>query len=1097
MEIKKIHNVEIYINDNRADIFSQDDLNLRFNNTFADPSKISTIQTEYSFSFTLPVTPQNQKIFDFAEIPSKRHKFNKYFKTTISADGMLVFDGDLILQSISKEGYKCNLYVNKLNTVDKIFGETTLNEISGWEVDYDQHLTINEYNSGEINYDTRDIFFPLVSYGLFQKMPGFGDNYSSKFWVDDTSRIYNENFYPSFNLLKLVEKCFETKGYSVDGDIFDDKVLRKIYTSTPLASEQDPIYNYGKGSMGKFDMDFTFTNYKESGMTINGVTLKADQFATAVPVQLDVPRYSTSRNTEDIVYHNWEYNNVYDVWSTGDNFLTKEFNQKNNILWRENRLVAPVDGWYKISLDLKYQIDQTKKFKRLWYDGGKERTIGTDGTWTFDQFATEFQLLKNDAEGMSAKMIVPDSITAMTFLNYDDGKLTTEYSTLFDYRTLTSFPQEPTWVDLIGNFDINNPTMYLGGYTAPNNGVLNYDPHLNPDFIMGCTTSGYFNYASYLKNGKSWKKDCDDIGQIRYKGNTYYGSMFTTSGINQTEIAKDGYGNSTLPNATSTISRNSAGTSASTHLECIVFLKKNDYLQLKMLQRQWENKDEVSDWNYGNKSQDDAIIKVDGNIKFECFAPSDKVTVDSPYMDWNNPTLFPELLNIGQFLPNDEKMSDFVNNFIKEFNLSYQQNGKNITLNKQFIDFKTKNAVDLSDRVSRDEIEMEMIEFPSKMSVQYTINDEERGFYISAERNATDEQIQSNDWKEFADRGYDVIDVMPDEWANESKVTTKTSYNWFERFTFFYYEPTQKTRAVVMNPDNRPVRPEVPDDREDEFVEGGGGGGGSSSSSSNCMTINYTVRNGGSGTITFKDLFGNILTSQYVSSSTTKKLCGITDYTSVWVYFSGDGVISGSGYPSFTFRSGTTASLTITGYDTSSGGGDSGGEGGSSTGTTGDTGGGDVLPNKISKVVKLPVIGKDEWYIEGYKYAEMMKYDGHNMKRRYWFPSDTDSGVYVYLNNDLEKPVQVKLVADTYDNVNLSYKMSNGDIETLLTRYFNIFYDADTNYIKFECYLTTEEYLAIKNGSNIIVDNDIYIPIELKGYDVSGGNTTEIVAIKK
>ena len=50
---------------------------------------------------------------------------------------------------------------------------------------------------------------------------------------------------------------------------------------------------------------------------------------------------------------------------------------------------------------------------------------------------------------------------------------------------------------------------------------------------------------------------------------------------------------------------------------------------------------------------------------------------------------------------------------------------------------------------------------------------------------------------------------MPDEWANESKVTTKTSYNWFERFTFFYYEPTQMTRAAVMNP----VMPEVPDDR--------------------------------------------------------------------------------------------------------------------------------------------------------------------------------------------------------------------------------------------------------------------------------------------
>lgn len=285
MEIKKVHNIEIYINDNRADIFSQDELNLRFNNTFADPSKVSTIQTEYSFSFTLPITPNNQKIFDFADIPSKRSKFNKHFKTHINADGMLIFDGDLILQSVNREGYKCNLYINRLNTVEKIFGEMKLNEIVGWEVDYNQDETINSYNEGNIEYGEKDIFYPLVSYGMFQKVPIMGESYSSKFLIDNTTTLYNENFYPSFNLLSLVEKCFNTKGYDVEGDIFDDKVLRKIYTSVNLADEQDPSYNWGKDSMGKFDMSFTWKNFVASSTSINGVSLMTNGYGTPVSVR--------------------------------------------------------------------------------------------------------------------------------------------------------------------------------------------------------------------------------------------------------------------------------------------------------------------------------------------------------------------------------------------------------------------------------------------------------------------------------------------------------------------------------------------------------------------------------------------------------------------------------------------------------------------------------------------------------------------------------------------------------------------------------------------------------------------------------------------
>lgn len=939
MEIHKIHNIEIYINDNRADIFSQDDLNLRFNNTFADPSKVSTIQTEYSFSFTLPITPSNQKIFDFADIPSKRGKFNKHFKTHINVDGMMIFDGDLILQSVSREGYKCNLYINRLNTVEKIFGSTTMNEITDWEVDYDQDKTINEYNSGTIDYSTRDIFYPLISYGMFQKVPFIGESYTSKFLIDDSAILYNENFYPSFNLLKLVEKCFNTKGYEVEGDIFDDKVLRKIYTSTPLADEQDPSYNWGKDSMGKFDMSFTWKNYLASSTSINGVTLQTNGYGAPISQSLENPRYAAGEG-----YFNWEYNNIYDLWTSGSQYLTTTFNRANNLLWRQNRLVAMSDGWYKIHLKLDYSIDQNVKFKRGYIVNKEEKVINSDGTWTFDEFPVEFQLVKNSEDGLDVKPITPDSFTATTFYNYKNGALEitiepTVMTTTYKTEGIAAYPHEATWIENLDNFDISNPNIYLGGLCPKDGETLQYDPRVNPNFVLGCTTSGGFNLTSVIKNGKSWDKTCSDVGQARYICKDYNGLPLTTGST--TAVTETNMRVNTLPNSTMSISRNSSGTSASTTIEAIVFLKKNDYLQLKCLQRQWTNKDNAQDWNYGANEQTDAILNVSGNIKFEMFSPSD-LLVSSDYMDWNNPSRYSDKLNISDFLPSDEKMSDFINNFIKEFNLSYSQNGNIISLNKQHIDFKTKNCVDLTDRVSEAEFEMEAIDFPSSMSVQYTINDEERGFYISAERNATDEQIQSSDWKEYADRGYDVIHILEDEYAEESKVTTKTSFNWFEEFKV-----------------------------------------------------------------------------------------------------SQDGQL--------------------------------------------------MIP------INIPIIAKDEWMIDGYRDADMMKNDGYNLKRRYWFPKGLNSsGAYIYLNGDKSKKVYLMETTSLYDGCSLSYKLTDGVAdETLLTRYFNVFYDGDTNYIKFEVYLTTDEYVDIKNGSNIRVDDDIYIPIELKGYDCSGNNPTEITAIKK
>lgn len=944
-EINKTHEVNIFINDERADIFSQDSLNLRFNNTFADPSKISTIQTEYSFSFTLPITKTNNKIFDYANILSKRNKFNKRFKTHVNVDGILIFDGELILQSINKEGYKCNLYINRLNTIDKIFGDTTLNQITNWKIAYNQNETINNINSiQDINYYTADVFFPLVSYGMFQKKPTSNETYTSKYLIDDYATLYNENFYPSHNLLKLVEKCFEHKGYTVDGDIFDDEVLKRIYISTNLADGQDPLYNYGNNDMGKLALSFEWTNYDK---VLDGTSVKQEYIfraATSIDVDLDVPKFSVGAGTDGVTYNNWTTNNVYDIWSSQ---LIKniEFQTPNNILWRENRIVAPTNGFYKIRLELDYNIDQSEQFNRYVYKRPQKirdvvrETINSGTTWTFDDFFTEFQLVRNSEDGLDCKNIVPDAVDSL--------------SANTEYNKHSAYPHEkPEKYTLSTESD-----PYPFGYIPQNYKTLNYDPSVNKNFLMGCTTSGAYTYTSVIKNGRSWDATCSDETMSRTNSEPYFGVKVEPKTDEEIQSTYRGrvwkpvpeltsgdnvYGTNTLPNATTTITRTS--TSAHTVIEAIVYLKKNDMVQLKMLQRQWlnvaaEDSDDSSSRTSTRRNgyQTDAKINLKGKIMFECFSP-DNIGITSDEFNWLNESRFAKELDLAEFLPSDEKMSDFINNFIKEFNLSYQQDGKNISLNKQKIDLNVKNAVDLTNRVSDDEIEMIAIDYPSQMSVEYTLNEDERGFYISAERNATDEQMLSNNWKDYADRGYDIINIIDDEYASESKLTTKTSFNWFEDFTIA--QDGQNTK------------------------------------------------------------------------------------------------------------------------------------------------------------VSIPIIAKDEWMIDGFKDAEFMKQSGYNLKRRYWYPSNL-TNAYVKLNGDENRKTYIKLTTDTYDNVNLSYKIGDGTNNTLLTRYFNVFFDADTNYIQFQTYLTTEEYVAIKNGSNILIDDDVYIPIELTGYDASGKNKTQITAIKK
>ena len=131
--------------------------------------------------------------------------------------------------------------------------------------------------------------------------------------------------------------------------------------------------------------------------------------------------------------------------------------------------------------------------------------------------------------------------------------------------------------------------------------------------------------------------------------------------------------------------------------------------------------------------------------------------------------------------------------------------------------------------------------------------------------------------------------------------------------------------------------------------------------------------------------------------------------------------------------------------------------------------------------------------IDGYDYAESMKHDGYGLAQRLWFrPTSTEC--YVYTRTYPAERVQIYTPRNEYNGLNLSYKDTE---RSLLTDYFNIGAYLSANYIEIEVYLNPTEYDRIKGGSLVHVDSDLYIPVEIEGYDPSGNNPTTLKLMKK
>ena len=976
--IYRQHLIELYVNGEKLELENQKSLNLRMNNVLLDPTKISSTQADYSFSFNIPSTPRNDRIFDYANNLSKENKFHARWNAEVYADGQMIFNGTLTINSYKDKMYNVNLVSVKSYSLDDIFGDSTLYEIP-WYKPFSGATSINQYNSN----NDKEVCFPLVSYGVFQKQPESSDEvantYTSKFSLDKYNKWWVESFYPSLNMMQTIRKAFEWKGYTVGGDAFDDDNLSEIFMSTNLSSEQVPVYNLGNPRFGKVNLTTTYsTNPNSNGYEQElefpyfWVNNRRGHFGSTY----------TTHQTEA-----WNYNSIriYDLLKNGSISVNDTYMYDPN----EKCIVIPADGFYKIELEITSTLDTTGSLtfgQDVITDNGMGNDIETkDVTMPvgFNEVTPlEVHLIRNYNDncelikGKNNKEYVNGNPSMLT--NYNGTSNVTTYQTCFPHEDAynsmlptkkNDLTTKTTSASRYGNFGGSRSGSGSGsgsveggsrsgsgggtsgfgrrtpantwdtgtnrdysitnyGYVYKNGENMAFDQAVTDNFICGFS-SFLGGTPAVMKNGYSWSKS-SSLENYAFYTNSGYNKLIMESGASAiTESATTFNWNTYINSPVTTFS--CSNNRMTGRICCMVYLNKNDILELFAIHRAY---------NMANGSPVNYSTTTTANIKIEAASPNSYALLKSQNYTYNSDSQFDYDLRLSNFLNDETQITTFIQGCIDAFNLQLKQDGNHIWIdNKKFNLRYNGYAVKLDDRVNGAEAETGIIEYPKSMAIKYKIDEDEWGFEKSVQPQS---MLNQPDWKDYADSGFTTINLSDDAYVTTtSDKSIPFSYTWYDNFNWYN-----------------------------------------------------------------------------VDSADTQ-----------------------SGSPT---------------------------------------------------TLRMPVISKFTYMIDGYDYDESMKYDGYSLTQRFWYrPTATEC--FVWLDSKPAERIDVYLPHNTNGTINLSYKTT----ENSLLSYFNTSAFLSSNYVNLDVYLTPEEYRDLKNGALVWFDKDLYIVCEITGYDPSGYNKTQLKLMKK
>ena len=1018
--VSKTHYIELWVNDQLVELFSQDSLNLRINNVVYNPTKVASTSGEYSFSFRLPSTPKNDKIFDYANNLSKINKFRARYSAKVYADSVLIFEGSLVCRKFDnkEKAYECNLVNIKISTLDELFGEETLADMK-WEVPYNVGETINAVNADS----SSKYYFPFVSYGAFQKegaLPDGGDEntpledliYTSKYQIDPTNMFTKSSFYPSLNVLETVRKCFENKGYTCSGDAFLDSTLSNIYTSTHLAEGQLCDFNAGNPKIGNFHITSSYRDVSGNDPT-DGYNHQDLKFKYEYVGDEDI-NYGKF-NFSEILYTNLFASNSHQS-------IVRLFDARENMFnSKEGYVQIPASGFYKITLSGTTELleEQGNFSEDRWIRDPNWRD------WGLHELSDPFKY--NISHARSIYTTCPIEIQLVK--NYDDN------------IELIKGPYNMTYVVGFDCLTNSNTYQYYEENTLYNNRMQRWSAY--PHERLGTDYNSYNGFG--INNHHFYITDTTKIADTNYNRSEDYGLVpirFAETALNSNgvKMAYDPAVSDAFICGISTMGfadRRSYGDNEG--LGGTIAYRKDGYSWSKMYTAKNDALYNIGLNNYDWHTQYNIIKEIDTSTQ-GWQRPSMIFTTsrNANMMPIANGTTLNEYINVTKATSNQKAKAEF-----KLGCIMYLE--KDDILNLMLIKKCQWNHDDMTSYRVSAYVDLDIMAASPKDIATLR---RERYAYGSPTQfpinlnlfNFTSKEVKVSDWlKQIAD----AFNLSYEFNGNSVDVMTN--------------KPITVSDSVPTNIDDRVSS----DEAETEYI-----------SYPREMSVRYKIDTEEHG-------FYKSVPPEFINLSDWKEH-GDSGYSVIKL--DDDSYNTEVQTKSLQFSYNWNDEFTW-------------------VDTTGST-------PSVTGTCSIPVISKEEYMIDGYQDWESMKHRGYSLAQRFWFRNfapetlSNNSAMTVTLIDDGHLSgsivvsgysVNVYAPLNSYQGVDLSYK----DDSSILTNYFNVVPNLSSNYVYVECYLTPEEYLLLKGGSQVKFDDDVYLVSEISGYDPSGSNKTKLKLIKK
>ncbi len=352
--------IYIYKDDVRYRLELFQDENISITSSIQNVNDISKVFTDYSQSFTVPATPNNNKIFAHWYENSIDNGFNanKRYDAEIEINHTPFRKGRIELQSANRDNgnithYSLVFYGSLKSLTDK-FGEdklinlTNLNDIINFN-----YSATNVVNS-VVNANTLDIAFPLISSNKAWQYGGGIDDISTSGGSID----YRELF-PAVRVNKIFEAIENKYGISFVGNFLSDKRFTELFLLAKNSEKlliQSTLSTVDLVSSTGYDRGFFRVDLIDDKITYYG-SLDTDDTSARLDISINVPSgttyelqifkdgvlFQTINGTEPTFYNIFE-DYLIDERYTGDysfkisstdiaNTLVVIYTASGNVIW--------------------------------------------------------------------------------------------------------------------------------------------------------------------------------------------------------------------------------------------------------------------------------------------------------------------------------------------------------------------------------------------------------------------------------------------------------------------------------------------------------------------------------------------------------------------------------------------------------------------------------------------------------------------------------------------------------------------------------------------------------------------------------------------